>query len=142
MSYQQISNISSNKKGSPQGSSLYSHYSMFATTIQVQKHSTIYGLPCTCVNPFAYMLSIYSVCPIFVINSNILAWFSIKRENIMLEMIIPGLCLQQIFLIQWHLICHILLHNVIHFFSFTRVLFIYLNGCNNYIFYIMFKSIR
>ena len=34
------------KKGASEGSSLYSHHSTFATTIQVQKHSTIYGLPC------------------------------------------------------------------------------------------------
>ena len=47
------------------------------------------------VNPFAQMKSIYTVWPIFVINNNIHPWSSIKREHIMLSMIIPGiLCLQ------------------------------------------------
>ena len=47
------------------------------------------------VNPFAEMRSVYMVWPIFVINNNIPPWFSIKREQIMLSMIIPGiLCLQ------------------------------------------------
>ena len=43
------------------------------------------------VNPFAQMKSIYMVWPIFVINNNIPPWFPIKREHIMLSMIIPGL---------------------------------------------------
>ena len=42
------------------------------------------------VNPFAHMKSIYMVWPIFVINNNIPPWLSIKREHIMLSMIIPG----------------------------------------------------
>ena len=47
------------------------------------------------VNPFAQMKSIYTVWPIFVINNNIPPWLSIKREHIMLSMIILGiLCLQ------------------------------------------------
>ena len=47
------------------------------------------------VNPFAQMKSIYTVWPIFVINNNIPPWLSIKRENIMLLIIIRGiLCLQ------------------------------------------------
>ena len=33
------------KKGASEGSSLYSHHSTFATTVQVQKHNAIYGLP-------------------------------------------------------------------------------------------------
>ena len=41
------------------------------------------------VNPFAQMKSIYMVWPIFVINTNIPPWLSIKREHIMLSMIIP-----------------------------------------------------
>ena len=47
-------------------------------------------------NPFAKMQrSIYTMWTIFVINNNIPPWFSIKREHIMLSMIIPGiLCLQ------------------------------------------------
>ena len=48
-----------------------------------------------CVNPFVEMRSVYLVWPIFVINNNIPPWLSIKREHIMLLMIIPGiLCLQ------------------------------------------------
>ena len=47
------------------------------------------------VDPFAQMKSIYMVWPIFVINNNIPPWLSIKRENIMLSMIILViLCLQ------------------------------------------------
>ena len=42
------------------------------------------------VNPFAQMKSSYMVWPIFVINNNIPPWLSIKREHIMLSMIIPG----------------------------------------------------
>jgi hypothetical protein len=45
------------------------------------------------VNPFAEMRSIYSVWPVFVINNNIPPWMSIKRENIMLAMIVPGIYL-------------------------------------------------
>jgi hypothetical protein len=45
------------------------------------------------VNPFRELRSIYSVWPIFVINNNIPPWMSIKREHIMLTMIVPGICL-------------------------------------------------
>ena len=45
------------------------------------------------VNPFRELRSIYSVWPIFVINNNIPPWMSIKREHIMLTMIILGICL-------------------------------------------------
>ena len=45
----------------------------------------------TCgVNPFAHMRSIYMMWPIFVIKNNIPPWLSIKREHIMLLMIILG----------------------------------------------------
>jgi Transposase family tnp2 len=43
------------------------------------------------VNPFAEMRSTYSVWPVFVINNNIPPWMSIKREHIMLAMIVPGI---------------------------------------------------
>ena len=43
------------------------------------------------VNPFIELRSIYSVWPIFVINNKIPPWMSIKREHIMLEMIVPGI---------------------------------------------------
>jgi hypothetical protein len=45
------------------------------------------------VNPFGELRSICSVWNIFVINNNIPPWMSIKRENIMLTMIVPGICL-------------------------------------------------
>ena len=46
------------------------------------------------VNPFREIRSIYSVWHIFVINNNIPPWMSIKREHIMLVMIVPSVCLQ------------------------------------------------
>ena len=49
------------------------------------------------VNPFAQMRSIYTVWPIFVINNNIPPWFSIKRDHIMLPIIIPGIMCLQLF---------------------------------------------
>ena len=45
------------------------------------------------VNPFGELRSIYSVWPIFFINNNIPPWMSIKREHIMLTMIVPCICL-------------------------------------------------
>ena len=50
------------------------------------------------VNPFAQMRSIYTVWPIIVINNNIPPWLSIKREHIMLSMIIPGICVYNFFI--------------------------------------------
>jgi hypothetical protein len=43
------------------------------------------------VNPFGELRSIHSVWPIFVIKNNIPPWMSIKREHIMLTMIVPGM---------------------------------------------------
>ena len=43
------------------------------------------------VNPYGDMRSVYLVWPIFVINNNIPPWMSIKREHIMLSMIVPGI---------------------------------------------------
>ena len=40
------------------------------------------------VNPFGEMRSTYSVWPVFVINNNIPPWLSIKREHIMLTLIV------------------------------------------------------
>jgi hypothetical protein len=42
-------------------------------------------------NPFGDLQSVYSVWPIFVINNNIPHWMSIKREHIILKMIVPGI---------------------------------------------------
>ena len=47
------------------------------------------------VNPYAEKRSIYSMWPIFFINNNIPSWLLIKREHIMLAMIILGMCIQQ-----------------------------------------------
>ena len=46
------------------------------------------------VNPFGELSSIYSMWPIFVINNNIPPWMSIKREHIMLAMIVLGIFLE------------------------------------------------
>ena len=43
------------------------------------------------VNPFGEMRSVYLVWPIFSIKNNICPWMSIKKEKIMLEMIVPGI---------------------------------------------------
>jgi hypothetical protein len=43
------------------------------------------------VNPYGEMRSTYSVWPIFVISNNIPPWLSIKREHIMLTLIVPGI---------------------------------------------------
>ena len=60
-----------------------------------EPHNLRISLATDGVNPFAHMKSIYTVWPLFVININIPPWLSIKREHIMLSMIIPGIfCLQ------------------------------------------------
>ena len=46
-------------------------------------------------NSYEEKRSIYLVWPIFIINNNIPPWLSIKRDHIMLVMIIPDMCLQQ-----------------------------------------------
>ena len=43
------------------------------------------------VNPFGELRSVYSVWSVFVINNNIPPWMSIKREHIMLAMIVIGI---------------------------------------------------
>jgi hypothetical protein len=58
-----------------------------------EPHNVRLSLAANDVNPFRELRSIYSVWPIFVINNNIPPWMSIKRENIMLTMIVPGICL-------------------------------------------------
>jgi hypothetical protein len=45
------------------------------------------------VNPFGELQSVYSVWSIFVINNKIPPWMSIKREHIILKMIVRGICL-------------------------------------------------
>jgi hypothetical protein len=58
-----------------------------------EPHNIRLSLAVDGVNPFRELRSIYSVWPIFVINNNIPPWISIKREHIMLAMIVPGICL-------------------------------------------------
>jgi hypothetical protein len=45
------------------------------------------------VNPFEDLRYIYSVWPIFFINNNIPPWMFVKREHMMLKMIVLGICL-------------------------------------------------
>ena len=42
------------------------------------------------VNPYGDLRSVYSVWPIFVINNNIPPWMCIKREHIILSIIVPS----------------------------------------------------
>jgi hypothetical protein len=58
-----------------------------------EPHNVRLSLAVNGVNPFRELRSIYSVWPIFVINNNIPPWISIKREHIMLTMIVPGISL-------------------------------------------------
>ena len=58
-----------------------------------EPHNVRLSLAADDVSPFRELRSIYSVWPIFVINNNIPPWMSIKREYIMLTMIILGICL-------------------------------------------------
>jgi hypothetical protein len=43
------------------------------------------------VNPFGELRSIYLVWPVFVINNNLPPWMSIKREHVMLALIVLGI---------------------------------------------------
>ena len=56
-----------------------------------EPHNVRLSLEADGVNPFGELRSTYSVWPIFVINNNIPPWMSIKREHIMLNMIIPSI---------------------------------------------------
>jgi hypothetical protein len=58
-----------------------------------EPHNVKLALVVNGVNPFGEIRSIYSVWPIFVINNNIPPWISIKREHIMLTLIVLGNCL-------------------------------------------------
>jgi hypothetical protein len=58
-----------------------------------EPHNVSIPLETDGVNPFRELRSIYSVWPIFVINNNIPPWMSIKREHIMLTMIVLGIVL-------------------------------------------------
>jgi hypothetical protein len=58
-----------------------------------EPHNVRLSLATDGVNPFRELSFIYSMWPIFFINDNIPPWMSIKREHIMLTMIVPGICL-------------------------------------------------
>ena len=53
-----------------------------------EPHNLKLSLAADGVNPYGDMRSVYLVWPIFVINNNIPPWISIKREHIMLSMIV------------------------------------------------------
>jgi hypothetical protein len=63
------------------------------TDFKDEPHNVRISLAVDNVNPFRELGSIYSVWPIFVINNNIPPWMSIKREHIMLTMIVLGIYL-------------------------------------------------
>jgi hypothetical protein len=46
------------------------------------------------VNPFGELRSTYSMWHVFVISNNIPLWMSIKREHIMLAVIVTSICLE------------------------------------------------
>ena len=56
-------------------------------------------------NPFGELRYTYSVWPIFIINNNLPPWMTIKRENTMLEMIIPGIFLKSVIILFHKIIC-------------------------------------
>jgi hypothetical protein len=56
-----------------------------------EPHNVRISLEADSVNPFGELLYTYSVWPVFVINNNLPPWMSIKRENTMLAMIVPGI---------------------------------------------------
>ena len=53
-----------------------------------EPHNLKLSLGADDVNPYGDMRSVYSVWPIFFINNNIPPWMSIKREHIMLSIIV------------------------------------------------------
>ena len=63
-----------------------------------EPHNIRISLAADNVNPFTQMRSIYTVWPIFAINNNIPPWLSIKREHIMLSMIILGFFVEKCFI--------------------------------------------
>ena len=54
-----------------------------------EPHNLKLSLAVNNVNPFREMRYVYSVWPVFVINKSIPPWMSIKREYIILAMILP-----------------------------------------------------
>ena len=56
-----------------------------------EPHNLKLSLAVDGVNPFGEMRSTYSAWPIFVINNNIPPWLSIKREHIILTLIVLGI---------------------------------------------------
>ena len=42
------------------------------------------------INPYSLQNTNYYVWPVVVINNNILPWFPVKNEHLMLALIVPG----------------------------------------------------
>ena len=55
--------------------------------------------------PFRELHYTYLVWPVFVINNNLPPWMTIKRENTMLAMIIPGIFLKSVIILFHKVIC-------------------------------------
>ena len=53
------------------------------------------------VNPFGELRPTYSLWHVFVINNNIPPWMSIKKEHIILTMIVLGINLLRITFLTW-----------------------------------------
>ena len=77
-----------------------------------EHHNVRLSLEADGFNPFGEFCSTYSVWHVFVINNNLPPWMSIKRENTMLEMIIPGIFLKVIIL--FHLFVSLLHENTFY----------------------------
>ena len=72
-----------------------------------EQHNIRISLAVDGVNPFAQMKSIYMVWPIFVINNKIHPWLSIKREHIMLLIIITAILCLRLFISNVVVISHL-----------------------------------
>ena len=56
-----------------------------------EPHNLKLSLTVEGVNPYGDMRFVYLLWPIFVVNNNIPPWMSIKREHIMLSIIVPSI---------------------------------------------------
>jgi hypothetical protein len=77
----------------PADGSLYKNIEARWPTFKEEPCNVRISLAADGVNPFGELRSIYSMWHVFFINNNLPPWISIKRENIMLAMIVPGIFL-------------------------------------------------
>jgi hypothetical protein len=77
----------------PVDGSLYKNIEERWPIFKEEPHNVRISLAVDGVIPFGELRAIYSVWLVFVINNNFPPWMSIKRENIMLAMIVPGIFL-------------------------------------------------